>query len=118
MIVYFYPKDNTPGCTTEACNLRDNNAELLKLGYVILGVSTDDAASHQAFKKEHKLPFDLLVDSDKSINQKYGVWKEKEKDGKKFYGTVRTTFVIDEKGKISKIIDKVTVADHTSQILN
>lgn len=117
LILYFYPKDQTPGCTAEACNLRDNKDMLDKEGYEILGVSTDDEASHKAFRDKYSLPFTLVADTDKSINQKYGVWVEKERDGKKFFGTARTTFIIDEKGIITRIIDKVETSDHASQIL-
>ena len=117
VILYFYPKDNTPGCTSEACNLRDNSDSLLAKGYVILGVSVDDAVSHQNFIKQHNLPYDLLVDKDAVINKSYGVCVQKERDGKVFYGTARTTFVIDEQGVISKIISKVDVQAHAAQIL-
>lgn len=117
VILYFYPKDNTPGCTAEACNLRDNKDLLAKEGYEVLGVSTDDEASHRDFRTKYSLPFPLIADTDKSINQKYGVWVEKERDGKKFFGTARTTFVIDEKGMITEVIDKVETKDHTNQIL-
>jgi peroxiredoxin Q/BCP len=118
VILYFYPKDDTPGCTAEACNLRDNNAALTGEGYEILGVSGDDEASHKAFKAKYSLPFSLIADTDKSINQKYGVWVEKERDGTKYWGTARTTFVIDEKGVIAKIIDKVDTKEHAKQIIN
>jgi len=117
VILYFYPKDNTPGCTAEACNLRDNKEMLAKEGYEILGVSTDDEASHKDFRSKYSLPFPLIADTDKSINQKYGVWVEKEREGKKFFGTARTTFIIDEKGMITQVIDKVETKDHASQIL-
>ena len=117
VILYFYPKDNTRGCTTEACNIRDNYDSLLAKGYVILGVSRDDALSHQNFIKLYNLPFDLLVDSDATINKAYGVWAQKEKDGEVFYGTTRKTFIIDERGIISKIIDNVQVDSHSAQIL-
>ena len=117
VVLYFYPKDFTGGCTEEACNLRDNNDALVKAGYVILGISSDDETSHKSFKDKYTLPFSLLADTDKSINQKYGVWVEKNRDGKKFMGTARTTFLIDEKGVISKIIDKVDTKEHASQIL-
>jgi len=109
VVLYFYPKDFTGGCTEEACNLRDNNDAL--------GISSDDEASHKSFKDKYTLPFSLLADTDKSINQKYGVWVEKNRDGKKFMGTARTTFLIDEKGVISNIIDKVDTKEHASQIL-
>ena len=117
VVLYFYPKDFTGGCTEEACNLRDNNDELVKAGYVILGISSDDETSHKSFKDKYSLPFSLLADTDKSINQKYGVWIEKERDGKKFMGTARTTFLIDEKGVIFNIINKVDTKQHASQIL-
>lgn len=117
VILYFYPKDNTPGCTAEACNLRDNKDLLAKEGYEVLGVSTDDESSHKDFRAKYSLPFPLIADTDKSINQKYGVWVEKERDGKKFMGTARTTFIIDEKGVIIQVIDKVETKDHANQIL-
>jgi peroxiredoxin Q/BCP len=117
VILYFYPKDNTPGCTAQACNLRDNKDALAKEGYEVLGVSTDDVASHKDFSSKYSLPFSLIADTDKTINEKYGVWVEKERDGKKFQGTARTTFVIDEKGVITNIIDKVETKDHASQVL-
>lgn len=117
VILYFYPKDNTPGCTAQACNLRDNQDALSKEGYEVIGVSTDDETSHKDFREKYSLPFPLLADTDKSINEKYGVWVEKERDGKKVWGTARTTFVIDENGIVSKIIDKVETKDHASQIL-
>ena len=117
VILYFYPKDDTPGCTAQACNLRDNYSDLVKKGFVVLGVSSDDALSHKNFSEKFSLPFSLLVDTDKSINEKYGVWIEKEKEGKKYFGTARTTFVIDEEGKISQIIHLVDTENHYSQIL-
>lgn len=117
IVLYFYPKDQTPGCTQEACNLRDNIDALSDGGYEVLGVSTDDVASHKEFQQKYNLPFSLVADTDKSINQKYGVWVEKERDGKKFMGTARTTFLIDEKGTITNIIDKVDTKEHASQIL-
>src|SRR5688572_8147400 len=117
VILYFYPKDMTPGCTAEACNLRDNMGALSAEGYEVLGVSTDDQASHKEFQKTYNLPFPLIADTDKSINQKYGVWVEKERDGKKFMGTARVTFIIDEKGVITNIIDKVDTKEHAGQIL-
>jgi peroxiredoxin Q/BCP len=117
VVLYFYPKDNTPGCTAQACNLRDNYKALLKTGYIVIGVSTDDEKSHLKFIKKFDLPFPLIADTDKSINEQYGVWGEKSMFGKKYMGTIRTTFVIDEKGIISEIIDKVKTEDHTAQIL-
>lgn len=118
VILYFYPKDDTPGCTAQACNLRDNYAELQKAGYIILGISSDDEASHKSFIAKYNLPFPLIADTDKSINQKYGVWVEKERNGVKYWGTARTTFVIDEQGKIVRVIDKVETSDHTRQLLS
>jgi thioredoxin-dependent peroxiredoxin len=117
VILYFYPKDDTPGCTAQACNLRDNMELLTKEGYEVLGVSSDDETSHKSFKAKYSLPFTLIADTDKSIHQKYGVWVEKERDGKKFFGTARTTFLIDEKGVITQVIDKVETKDHTNQII-
>ena len=118
VILYFYPKDQTPGCTAQACNLRDNYQELQKQGYVVLGVSSDSEASHRRFIEKQELPFTLIADEDKSIHEKYGVWKEKNMYGRKYMGTVRTTFVIDEEGTIQDIIKKVKTKDHTAQILN
>lgn len=117
VVLYFYPKDDTPGCTMEACNLRDNIDHLSKAGYVVLGVSADDEASHKAFQEKYSLPFSLVADTDKSINKSYGVWVEKERDGNKYWGTARTTFLIDEKGIITEIIDKVDTKQHAGQIL-
>lgn len=117
VILYFYPKDQTPGCTAQACNLRDNFQELQKQGYVVLGVSSDSQESHQKFIKKQDLPFSLLADEDKTIHEKYDVWKEKNMYGRKYMGTVRTTFVINEEGIIEEIISKVDTKGHTSQIL-
>lgn len=117
VVLYFYPKDDTPGCTAQACNLRDNYESLLQAGYVILGVSVDDEKSHQKFIKKYELPFPLLADTDHKIVEAYGVWVEKNMYGKTYMGTARTTFVIDESGKIAQIIRKVDTKDHTSQIL-
>jgi thioredoxin-dependent peroxiredoxin len=117
VVLYFYPKDNTPGCTAEACNLRDNYQALLKAGYVVLGVSTDDEKSHQKFIDKFELPFPLLADTTKELHEKYGTWVEKSMYGKKYMGTARVTFLIDEHGKIEEIIEKVKTADHTAQIL-
>lgn len=115
--LYFYPKDNTPGCTAEACNLRDNYAELQKQGYEILGVSTDSEKSHKKFIEKQELPFKLLADTEKHIHEKYGTWIEKQMYGRKYMGTARYTFIIDEEGKIEKVIDKVKTKEHASQIL-
>lgn len=117
VVLYFYPKDNTPGCTAEACNLRDNYQQFQNAGYEILGVSTDDETSHKKFIEKQNLPFTLLADTDKSIHEKYGTWQEKSMYGRKYMGTVRTTFVIDEEGIIEAIIEKVNTKDHTKQIL-
>ncbi len=117
VVLYFYPRDNTPGCTAEACNLRDNYSEFQKQGYEIFGVSTDSEKSHQKFIEKQNLPFRLLADTEKQIHEKYGTWIEKSMYGKKYMGTARHTFVIDEDGKISNIIEKVKTKDHTAQIL-
>lgn len=118
VVLYFYPKDNTPGCTAESCNLRDNYEELQKQGYVVLGVSPDSEASHQKFINKYELPFDLIADPEKEVHNKYGTWGEKQMYGKTYMGTIRTTFVIDEEGKIAEVISKVKTKDHTSQILH
>ncbi len=117
LVLYFYPKDDTPGCTAEACNLRDNYDQLLKEGYAILGVSPDTEAKHQKFIAKYDLPFDLLADTEKAVCNNYGVWAEKSMYGRKYMGVVRTTFVIDENGKIQEVIAKVKTKDHTAQIL-
>lgn len=117
VVLYFYPKDMTPGCTAQACNLRDNYKLLQKQGYTVLGISTDDEKSHRKFADKEKLPFPLLADTDKAVHEKYGTWGEKSMYGRKFMGTLRTTFVIDEKGKIEEIISKVDTKAHTKQIL-
>ncbi|KKX46770.1 MULTISPECIES: thioredoxin-dependent thiol peroxidase [Sphingobacterium] len=116
VILYFYPKDNTPGCTTEACNFRDNYQSLKKDGFEIIGVSIDGEASHQKFINKHELPFQLLVDEDQKIVNDYGVWVEKNMYGKKYMGTARTTFVIDEQGNIAHIIKKVDNKNASQQI--
>ena len=117
VVLYFYPQDDTPTCTTEACNLRDNYKSLQKQGYIVLGVSPDSEKKHQKFIKKYNLPFDLLADTDLKICNDYGVWAEKTTFGKTYMGVVRTTFLIDEQGKISEIIDKVVSKEHTGQIL-
>jgi peroxiredoxin Q/BCP len=117
VVLYFYPKDNTSGCTAQACNLRDNYDDLQKAGYEVIGVSKDSVRSHKNFVGKQELPFTLISDEDTSINQAYGVWKEKSMYGKKYMGTARTTFLIDEEGKITEIIEKVKTKDHTAQIL-
>ena len=117
LVLYFYPKDSTPGCTAEACDLRDNYKMFQKQGYEILGVSPDSEASHQKFIAKFELPFSLLADTDHSIAEAYGAWGEKSMYGKKYMGILRTTFVIDEKGKIEKVIEKVDTKNHTQQIV-
>lgn len=118
VILYFYPKDNTPGCTTEACNLRDNYQSLLDKGFEVIGVSIDSEQSHQKFIAKYELPFNLLADTDQKIVNDYGVWVEKNMYGKKYMGTARTTFVIDEQGNIAHIIKKVDNKNASQQILN
>jgi thioredoxin-dependent peroxiredoxin len=117
VILYFYPKDDTPGCTAEACNLRDNYNELLSKGFIIIGVSADDEKSHVKFIKKYNLPFPLIPDVDKEIIKDYGAWGEKKLYGKSYEGILRKTFIINEKGIIQKIFDKVDTKDHTNQIL-
>ncbi|GAB4237285.1 MAG: thioredoxin-dependent thiol peroxidase [Ekhidna sp.] len=117
VVLYFYPKDNTPGCTAESCNLRDNYEELQKRGYEVLGVSSDGEKSHQKFINKYDLPFRLIADEDKSVHEAYGTWDLKKFMGREYKGTLRTTFVIDEQGKIEEVIEKVKTKDHTAQIL-
>ena len=117
VVLYFYPQDNTPTCTVEACNLRDNYESLQDKGYVVLGVSPDSEKKHTKFIEKFQLPFDLLADEDLKICNDYGVWAEKTTFGKTYMGVVRTTFIIDEKGMIAEIIDKVESKRHSEQIL-
>jgi len=117
LVLYFYPRDMTPGCTAEACNLRDNYKALIKAGYAVLGVSTDDAKAHKKFIAKEKLPFSLLTDVDRKLHEAYGTWVEKSMYGRKYMGTARVTFVINEKGVIEEIIQKVDTKDHANQIL-
>lgn len=117
VVLYFYPNDMTPGCTAEACSLRDNYRALQKQGYVVLGISSNDEKSHKKFIAREELPFSLLADTDKSVHEKYGTWAEKSMYGRKYMGTLRVTFVIDEKGVIREIIEKVDTKNHASQIL-
>ena len=117
VVLYFYPKDDTPGCTAEACNLRDNYSRFIARGYEILGISSNDEKSHRKFIDKYSLPFRLIADTDKSIHESYGTWIEKSMYGKKYMGTARITFVIDENGTITDIIEKVNTKDHTAQIL-
>jgi len=116
VVLYFYPKDNTPGCTAEACNLRDNHDIFLKKGFKIIGVSPDNEKSHKGFAGKYALPFPLIADTSKTILNDYGVWGEKKMYGRSFLGVIRTTFIIDEKGIIEKIISKVDTSGHTEQI--
>jgi thioredoxin-dependent peroxiredoxin len=118
VVLYFYPKDDTPGCTKEACAFRDEFADYKKAGAVILGVSPDDSASHAKFAKKFDLPFPLLADHEKQVCDAYGVWKEKSMYGKKYMGVERTTFVIDKKGIVGKIFPKVKVDGHSAEVLD
>jgi peroxiredoxin Q/BCP len=117
LVIYFYPKDDTPGCTAQACDLRDNYKKLLKAGYQVIGISPDTEAKHQKFIAKYELPFDLIADTDNAIALKFGVWVEKSMYGRKYMGITRTTFIIDENGKITDIIEKVDTKAHTAQIL-
>ena len=117
LVLYFYPKDSTPGCTAEACDLRDNYERFIALGYEVLGVSRDSAASHQRFIAKYELPFHLIADTDLSILKAYEAWGKKKMYGKETEGTLRTTYVIDEKGMIVDAIGKVDTKNHTEQVL-
>ena len=117
IILYFYPKDDTPGCTAQACNLRDNYSALLKKGFAVVGVSTDAVKTHKKFETKYELPFPLIADEDKKIVEQYGVWGEKKFMCKTYMGITRTTFLIDEAGKIIKIIEKPDTKNHTEEIL-
>lgn len=118
LILFFYPKANTPGCTAEACNLRDHYRELQEKGYRLLGVSADSAKRQKNFKTKYKFPFPLLADEEKEILQAYGVWGEKKMFGKKYMGIFRTTFIIDEAGIIEKVITKVHTKNHAQQLVD
>ena len=118
LVFYFYPKDNTPGCTAEACNLRDNYEDLLGKGFKIIGVSKDSEKSHINFTKKYDLPFPLIPDTDLGIIKKYGVWGPKKMAGREYEGIYRTTYVIDEQGVVDKVFGKVKTKDHTNQILD
>jgi len=118
VVLYFYPKDNTPGCTAEARNLRDNYKQLIDKGFAIIGVSADSEKSHKSFSAKHSLPFPLIADTDKKICMLYGVWGPKKFMGRTFDGINRTTFVISEKGLIEAVFTKVKTNDHTRQILD
>ena len=117
LVLYFYPKDSTPGCTAEACDLRDNYHRFLALGYEVLGVSRDTAAIHQRFIEKYQLPFHLIADTDLTILKAYEAWGEKKNYGKVSMGTLRTTYVIDEQGIIIDAIGKVNTKEHTKQII-
>ncbi len=117
VVLYFYPKDSTPGCTTESCDFRDNLSRITKAKAVVLGVSADSVASHKKFKAKQELNFPLLSDPEHIAISAYGVWKEKSLYGRNFMGIVRTTFIIDEKGKIEKVFPKVKVAGHVDEVL-
>ena len=116
VVLYFYPKDNTPGCTKEACNLRDNYQDLIDKGFAIVGVSPDSEKSHQNFAARFDLPFPLLADPKLEIIKAYGAWGEKNMYGKKYEGLLRTTFIINEEGELDEVIKKVKTDDHTNQI--
>ena len=119
LVLYFYPKDSTPGCTQEACNLRDNYSELRRLGYEVVGVSIDSAKSHQRFAEKNSLPFLLISDSDKTLVEAFGVWGEKKMAGRTYMGTYRTTFIIDENGIVERVIGpkEIKTKTHAMQIL-
>lgn len=118
IILYFYPKDDTPGCTAQACNLRDNYEHLKSLGFEVIGISTDPVKSHKKFEKKYSLPFTLIADEEKSIVEKYQVWGEKKFMGKTYMGVNRTTFLIDEEQKIKMIINKPNTENQTQQVLD
>lgn len=120
LVLYFYPKDNTSGCTAEACNLRDNHQTLRRAGYEVLGVSVDNEASHQKFISKHQLPFPLIADTEKKLVEAFGVWGEKSMYGRKYMGTFRTTFIINEEGVVEQIFlpKQIKVKEHAQQILD
>lgn len=117
VIIYFYPKDSTPGCTAEACNLRDNYQALTDRGYVVVGISKDSVASHKKFEQKNNLPFTLLSDSTTALLQEFGAWGEKRNYGKTTVGTIRKTFIFDESGTLVRVIEKVDTKNHAAQIL-
>ena len=117
LVIYFYPKDNTSGCTAEACSLSNGYEDLLKAGFAVVGVSKDSVASHRKFADKYSLPFKLIADTELTLNKEFGVWQEKKMCGKVYMGTVRTTFITDEKGIITHIINKVNTKDSANQIL-
>jgi peroxiredoxin Q/BCP len=118
VVLYFYPKDDTPGCTTEACNFRDVYDEILALGAVVLGVSADSEESHSKFKMKYHLPFHLLADTEKEVLEAYGAWGEKKMYGKTYMGVIRSTYLIDKEGNISHVWPKVSPKKHADEILN
>ncbi len=117
VVLYFYPKDDTPGCTTEACSFRDHLADFDSVDAVVLGVSRDDVDSHRKFSQKYSLPFPLLADTDGTVTEAYGVWQEKNMYGKKTWGIVRSTFIIDRDGVVRKVFPKVKVDGHTDEVL-
>lgn len=117
LVVFFYPKASTPGCTAEACDLRDNYERFLALGYFILGISADDAKRQQKFKEKNNLPFPLIADTERQVIEAFGVWGPKKFMGRTFDGILRKTFIIDENGIIKEVIDKVKTKDHSNQII-
>jgi len=117
LILYFYPKDDTPGCTSQACNLKDNYSTLIKKGFQVVGVSVDSVKSHKKFEEKYELPFPLISDEEKKIVDKYNLWGEKKFMGRTYMGTTRTTFLIDETGVIRKIIAKPDTKNHTEEVL-
>ncbi len=118
MIIYFYPKDNTPGCTAEACSLRDGYGKLISMGYALVGVSKDSEASHRKFAEKYSLPFPLIADTDTTLNQAFGVWQKKKMAGREYMGTVRTTFITDANHCVTHIITKVDTKNSADQILS
>jgi len=117
VVLYFYPKDDTPGCTTQACGIRDAWGEFERAGAVVLGVSPDDERSHEKFRSKYDLPFTLLADTDHAVAEEYGVWGEKSYLGRNYFGVRRSTFVIDENGKVKKVFEKVKPATHADDVL-
>jgi peroxiredoxin Q/BCP len=118
LILFFYPKDDTPGCTAEACSLRDGFGLLTGLGYTLLGISPDTSSKHRKFIEKHSLPFQLLADTDHKMMEDFGVWGEKSMYGKKYMGVIRTTIVVDENGLITHVVSKVKTKDHSAQLLD
>ena len=118
VVLYFYPKDDTPGCTTEACNFRDDYSAYVDAGITILGISPDSVESHQKFREKYRLPFSLLADEDHKVAEAFGVWGKKKFMGKEYMGVLRTTFIVDEKGRIAHVFEDVKPADHSKEILS